>query len=122
MSSLHDPFDLLDTEKMDNIVPFLPTNRINSMIDQAVTYPQLHQFARKGVSQHTPAVKRPWQIAGVGMAACLALFLTLFSGTDIPSFDGTIGPHQEIQHVIHPVSDDMTDLNDMMIMDTLDSD
>lgn len=120
MSSLHDPFDLLDTKKMDNVVPFLAATKINSMIDQAVVYPQLAHLEKNVVPARTVATKRPWQIAGVGIAACLALFLTLFSDTNLPVFDLSTPQHQEEVHMALPSLEDVAELNEMMILDTLD--
>lgn len=120
MSSLQDPFDLLDTKKMDNVVPFLAATKINSMIDQAVVYPQLAHLEKNVVPARTVATKRPWQIAGVGIAACLALFLTLFSDTNLPVFDLSTPQHQGEVHMALPSLEDVAELNEMMILDTLD--
>lgn len=75
MSSLHDPFDLIGTgQEMDNVVPFLAPNKVNQMIESALTRqqvaPQAYPRGRLAVGT--------WKFAGMGIAACLA-FLMIFA-------------------------------------------
>lgn len=111
MSSLHDPFDLITTGKdMENIVPFLAPTKVNQMVDMALALPQI-PCARQAQQQDRALF---WKISGVGMAACLALFITLFSGTPVPAIDT---PHIESSHI---ANEDINEFNELVILDTLE--
>lgn len=79
MSSLRDPFDLLKTgAEMDNVVPFLAPNKVNHMIESALSQPQFAPQRRNSA--------RTWRFAGMGIAACFAL-LMVFGGTQQGQMD-----------------------------------
>ena len=111
MLSLHDPFDLLTTEKnMENIVPFLAPTKVNQMVDMALALPQIP--GKKLAKQHDRTLF--WKISGAGMAACLALFITLFSSAPVPVMESS---HIETAHI---ASEDINEFNELVILDTLE--
>ncbi len=88
MSSLHDPFDLLKTEKnpkgnMDNVVPFLAQGKINQMIDHALTHEQIPAQKQTVFLSH-----KTWFTSGIkigaGIAACIILLLTILPSQQQP--------------------------------------
>ena len=112
MSSLHDPFDLITTGKdMENIVPFLAPTKVNQMVDMALALPQIP--CKKPAKQQDRALF--WKVSGVGMAACLALFITLFSSDPVPVMESS---HIESAH--HLANEDVNEFNELVILDTLD--
>lgn len=107
MSSLHDPFDLIKTDKdMDNIVPFLAPNKINQMVDIALARPQL-------------SPRKPWAAmlshksvwsGGLATAACIALLLTFFSPAQIAA----------PQNTSQTAYEDISEFSELVMLDTLD--
>lgn len=74
MSLLHDPFDLTKTgHDMDNIKPFIAQNKIDAMIDVALSRDQYPAQKPKHVSI--------WKFSGLAAVACMALFMVFLSPT-----------------------------------------
>lgn len=109
MSSLNDPFDLIETDKgMDNVIPFLAPNKINAMIDTALSH------------QQHPAKKKPWAkivwSSGMATAASVMLLLAFFSPAQqpqIPSADSPI--HQATMQID---DDDAIEFSELVMLET----
>jgi hypothetical protein len=72
MSLLHDPFDLTKTgQDMDNVRPFIAQNKIDAMVDVALSRPQYPAQKPKQLSI--------WKFSGLAAVACMALFMVFLS-------------------------------------------
>jgi len=108
MSSLHDPFDLIETgQKMDNVVPFLAPNKLNQMIDNALVHPQ------KPVKKI--ATSKFWRFSGVGIAACLALFMVFLTPESQP-----VTQKIEQKAISTAATEDVGEFGELVMLDTLD--
>ena len=108
MSSLHDPFDLLNTgQDMDNIVPFLAPNKVNQMIDNALQHPQ--------VAAPKSANTNIWKFSGMAIAACLALFLTVLP--EEPQMAVSLVATPQVSEIS---GDDISDINELVMLEMLE--
>lgn len=107
MSSLNDPFDLIKTtHEMDNIVPFLPPQKVHQMVESALLEPQI---------QSKPSIyySTPWKYRGVGIAVCLAVFMLFLAPTYSPPYV----PFIQVKNNPDLTADDMTELSELMILE-----
>jgi hypothetical protein len=116
MSSLHDPFDLLKTgQEMDNVVPFLAPNKINQMIDNALTQPQFQAH-----KTNSSSLLKFGGIGGAAMAACLAVFMVFLTS---PNSSLPVDPVAERSVVLHPVApeianEDVSEFSELVMLET----
>ena len=120
MSSLHDPFDLIETgQDMDNVVPFLAPNKVNQMIETALAKPQLAP-RRNSVTA--------WKFTGMGLAACLAL-LMVFGSTQQEQIDQMVAgepvamivhEQEKLQPASAEDSDEAPEVSELVMLETLE--
>ncbi len=105
MSLLHDPFDLIKTgQDMDNVKPFIAQNKIDEMVNIALSKPQLK--AKK------PTPTPLWKFSGLAAVACMALFMVFLSPASSPSLQ----QEQENLSQINP--DDAGEFTELVMLDT----
>lgn len=108
MSLPRDPFDLIETGKsMDNIIPFLAPNKINHMIDTALSHQQL-------TPQKKPAflMRKTWWSGGLATAACAILLLSFMPSTNLFTLE-TATPQQTAS-----TADDINEFSELVMLDT----
>lgn len=108
MSLLHDPFDLIKTgQDMDNIKPFIAQNKIDQMVEHALSHSQMK--AQK--PRHIPL----WKFSGLAAVACMVLFMVFVS----PST--TLPPLQQAQESVSQISyEDASEFSELVMLDTWD--
>ena len=107
MSSLKDPFDLIKTNhEMDNIVPFLPPQKVHQMVESALRVPQV--LTKPSIYYSTP-----WKYRGVGIAVCLAVFMLFLAPTYSPPYV----PFIQVKNNPDLTTDDMRELSELMILE-----
>lgn len=108
MSSLNDPFDLIEKDKdMDNVIPFLAPNKINAMVDKALSHQQL------------PAKKKPWAkivwSSSMATAASVMLLLTILSPAQTPQ---TSSPITASQLTMQINDEDANEFSELVMLET----
>lgn len=110
MSLPRDPFDLIETgNNMDNIIPFLAPNKINHMIDTALSHQQL-------TPQKKPAflMRKTWWSGGLATAACALLLLSFMPS---PNVLPTGAPNKVAQQTAS-TADDINEFSELVMLDT----
>ena len=108
MSSLHDPFDLIETgQKMDNLVPFLPANKVSLMVDKALAHPQ--------ISVRKTETSKYWRFGGLAIAACLALFMVFLTPESLP-----VTHKIDQKSISAAVTEDVGEFGELVMLDTLE--
>lgn len=113
MSSLHDPFDIMDNKS--NVVPILPKAKLDEMVAKAISHPQ-QAPARKWVS--APATR--W-IGSVAIAACLLLLITPKQPLQpaLSTEPVMVGQIEDGDYMY--ADDDGSDFDDMIVLATLEN-
>lgn len=109
IDKLTGPFDLLDADT--NVTPVLPKNKLDHMIETALTHTQ--------IAAPQAAAKRPatlgWWSGGLATAACLILLLTLF-----PVETTTKSVQNASIRTTATTADDLSDISEIMFYDSLE--
>lgn len=112
MSSLQDPFDLLETDS--KVVPILPKSKLNAMVDHALTHGQMKRVPHASVS--------PFGMWSGGFAAAIcAAFAFLFLTPSVPTIEK--GQVASTVHAAHTqlANEDADEFADLIVLDTLES-
>jgi hypothetical protein len=117
MSSLHDPFDLIKTDKnMDNVIPLLPTAKINQMIEKALACQQVSPLQKKPIFL---SHKSWWSGGAAATAACLLLFMSLSTAPQQAQLPIQVAPHTVTLSQTDQ-TDDMSEFSELVMLETLE--
>lgn len=112
MSSLQDPFDLITPDNdMENVIPFLPQAKIDHMIEAALRHQQLPAPAMPTIFSN-----KVWWSGGLATAACVLLLLFVS-----PIQVQNLSKGGIYASITNTQADDLGDVNEMVMLDTLDT-